>query len=42
MNQNFNDCPQPYSDEYMTYDEMTGHYVLTSKYALDRYGIDLF
>lgn len=33
---------QPYSDEYMTYDEMTGHYVLTSKYALDVYGLDLF
>lgn len=37
-----NDCPKPYSDEYMTYDEMTWHYVLTSKFALDRYGLDLF
>ncbi len=42
MYQNFNDCPQPYSDEYMIFDETTGHYVLTSKFALDRYGIDLF
>lgn len=46
MYQNFSGipqgCPQPYSDEYMIFDEMTGHYVLTSKYALDRYGIDLF
>lgn len=33
---------EPYSDEYMIFDEMTGHYVLTSKFALDRYGIDLF
>lgn len=42
MNPNNNCCPKPYSDEYMIFDEMTGHYVLTSKFALDRYGIDLF
>ena len=46
MNQNFENpqckpCQQPYSDEYMTFDEMTGHYVLTSKFVLDRYGIEL-
>ena len=41
-NPNNNCCPKPYSDEYMIFDEMTGHYVLTSKFALDRYGIDLF
>lgn len=32
---------EPYSDDYMTYDEVTGHYVLTSKFALDTYGLDL-
>ena len=47
MDQNFggepqcNECPQPYSDDYMIFDEMTGRYILTAKYALDRYGIDL-
>lgn len=33
---------EPYDDEYMVFDQMTGHYVLTSKYVLDTYGIDLF
>lgn len=33
---------QPYDDEYMVFDQMTGQYVLTSKYVLDTYGIDLF
>lgn len=40
--QNNNCYNQPYDDEYMVFDEMTGQYVLTSKYALDTYGIDLF
>lgn len=42
MNQPNNCYDQPYDDEYMVFDEMTGHYVLTSKYVLDSYGIDLF
>lgn len=32
---------QPYDDDYMTYDEMTGHYVLTPQFALERYGLEL-
>lgn len=32
----------PYNDDYMIFDELSGHYVLTSKFALDQYGIDLF
>lgn len=32
----------PYNDDYMIFDELSGHYVLTSKFALDRYGIDLY
>lgn len=31
----------PYSDEYMVFDEKTNRYVLTEKYILDSYGIDL-
>lgn len=31
----------PYSDEYMTYNETRGHYVLTAKAVLDNLGIDL-
>jgi hypothetical protein len=31
----------PYSDEYMVFDEKTNRYVLTEKYILDAYGIDL-
>lgn len=31
----------PYSDEYMVFDEKTNRYVLTAKYILDAYGIDL-
>ena len=42
MNQNNNCYDQPYDDEYMVFDQMTGHYVLTSKYVLDTYGIDLY
>ena len=32
---------QPYSDEYLEYDERTGHYILTAKNLLDNYGINL-
>ena len=32
---------QPYSDEYMIFDEKSHHYVLTSKCILDHTGIDL-
>ena len=35
-------CNEPYNDDFMTFDQMMGHYVLTEKFALDRYGIDLF
>lgn len=37
-----NNCPQPYDDDYMTFDKITGHYVLTEKYALEEYGLDLY
>lgn len=37
-----NPCPQPYSDDFMIFDEQTGHYVLTEKYPLDKYGLDLY
>lgn len=42
MNQDNNCCPHPYSDDFMIFDEMTGHYVLTAKFALDRYGLELY
>lgn len=42
MNTNNNCCNRPYNDEYMVFDEVTGHYVLTAKFALDRYGLDLY
>lgn len=32
---------QPYSDEYMTYDMDTGHYVLTEKALVDKVGFNL-
>ena len=32
---------KPYSDDYMTYDEQSGRYVLTEKAILDEYGIDV-
>lgn len=32
---------KPYDDDYMTYDELTGHYVLTPRFALERYGLEL-
>jgi hypothetical protein len=41
MNQDNNCCPQPYSDEYMIFDEMTGHYVLTEKAITERCAIDI-
>lgn len=31
----------PYSDEYMVFDEETGRYVLTTKYVLDKIGVDI-
>lgn len=31
----------PYNDEYMIFNEETNRYVLTTKYILDKYGIDL-
>lgn len=39
-------CPpcvecQPYSDDYMIYDELTGHYVLTEKAIVEKCAIDL-
>ncbi len=33
---------KPYSDDYMIFDEATGHYVLTGKFALDLYGLELY
>ena len=32
---------QPYSDEYLTYDEQSGMYILTEQALLDEYGDDL-
>ena len=32
---------KPYSDDYMTYDEQSGRYILTEKAILDEYGIDV-
>ena len=32
---------QPYNTDYMTFDENTGRYVLTTKAVLDQLGIDL-
>ena len=31
----------PYSDDFMTFDEITNHYVLTEKAILERCGIDI-
>lgn len=36
-----NICIKPYSDDYMVFDETTGHYVLTEKAIVERCGIDL-
>lgn len=43
MNPNCQPCSEckPYNDDYMTFDELTGQYVLTEKFALDRYGLEL-
>lgn len=32
---------EPYSDDYMIFDERTGHYVLTEQYAYEVLGIEL-
>ena len=32
---------KPYSDDYLTYNENSGRYVLTTKNLLENYGIDL-
>lgn len=32
----------PYNDDYMTFDEIFGQYVLTEKFALERYGLELY
>lgn len=34
-------CCRPYSDDYLFYDEITGHYMLTEKALTDRAGINL-
>lgn len=31
----------PYSDDFMTFDELTGHYVLTEKAIMERCAIDI-
>lgn len=31
----------PYSDDYMTFDEESNRYVLTTKYVLEKLGVDL-
>lgn len=40
MQINFN-CPPAYSDDYMIYDELTGHYVLTEKALIENVGVNL-
>lgn len=47
MNNDFNgtprkECPHPYSDDFMIFDEETGHYILTEKYAFERLGLELY
>ena len=37
-----NETQNPHSDDYMIYDELTGYYVLTEKYPLEQYGLDLY
>lgn len=34
-------CIQPYSDDYMVWDETTQHYVLTEKALMERVGLNL-
>lgn len=46
MNHNFNGeplnaCHHPYDDDYMTFDKITGHYVLTEKAIVDKCGVDI-
>ncbi|MCX4384281.1 MAG: hypothetical protein OSJ39_00610 [Clostridia bacterium] len=36
------ECPHPYSDDYMIFDERTGHYILTEKYAFEQLGLELY
>lgn len=33
---------KPYSDDYMTFDEQSGRYVLTEKYAFEELGLELY
>ena len=35
-------CIQPYDDDFMTFDELTGHCVRTEKYAFEKLGLDLY
>lgn len=34
-------CNEPYCDDFMTFDELTGHYVLTEKAIVERCAIDI-
>lgn len=34
-------CNKPYSDDYMVYDEITKHYVLTEKALIEKVGLNL-
>lgn len=36
-----NNCTQPYSDDYMVWDEITNHYILTEKALIERVGLNL-
>ncbi len=33
--------PQPYNDDYMNFDELSGHYVLTEKAIIERCAVDI-
>lgn len=34
-------CNKPYSDDYLFYDEISGHYVLTEKALIEKVGLNL-
>lgn len=36
------ECVRPYSDDYMIFDERSGHYILTEKYAFEQLGLELY
>lgn len=41
MNQNNICCNRPYNDDYMVFDTLTGHYVLTERAIAERCAVDI-